>query len=36
MNRVEVKIEVAETEWNCQTVRFRTLVPRKPLEKKTE
>ena len=34
MNRVEVKIEEAEAEWNCRAVRFRTLVPRKSLEKK--
>ena len=37
MDRVEVKVEVAQTKWNCQAVRLRTLVARKSLkENKSE
>ena len=36
MNRVQMKIEVAQAEWNCLAIRLRTLVARKSLKGNNE
>ena len=36
MGRLEVKVQVAETEWNCWAIRLGTLVPGKSLKYKSD